>query len=48
MRFPDLLATKPGRALFGLVCLACLPFMAPAAKAALPPAGGDVPEAISP
>jgi PAT family beta-lactamase induction signal transducer AmpG len=35
-------------ALVGLVCLACLPFMKPAAKPAPQPAGADVPEAISP
>jgi len=35
-------------ALVGLVCLACLPFMKPAAKPEPQPAGADVPEAISP
>ena len=40
--------TLTADALFGLVCLVCLPLMAPAAKAALPPPGAEVPEAISP
>jgi PAT family beta-lactamase induction signal transducer AmpG len=34
--------------LFGLVCLACLPFMNAVAKPAAPAAGAEVPEAISP
>ena len=40
--------TLTADALFGLVCLACLPFMKPAAKPAPQPAGAEVPEAISP
>jgi PAT family beta-lactamase induction signal transducer AmpG len=34
--------------LFGLVCLACLPFMNAVAKPAAQAAGAEVPEAISP
>src|SRR5215471_11969424 len=40
--------TLTADALFGLVCLGCLPFMAAAAKAAVPAPGAEVPEAISP
>ena len=41
--------TLTADALFGLVCLACLPFMQTAAKATPPQAAGaEVPEAISP
>ena len=40
--------TLTADALFGLVCLACLPFMRPAAKPVAPPAGAGVPEAIAP
>jgi len=41
--------TLTADATFGLVCLACLPFMRPAARpAARPPAGAEVPEAIAP
>jgi PAT family beta-lactamase induction signal transducer AmpG len=40
--------TLTADSLFGLVCLACLPFMKPAAKPAPPIVGAEVPEAISP
>jgi len=40
--------TLTADALFGLVCLACLPFMKPAAKPEPVPAGAEVPEAIAP
>jgi predicted MFS family arabinose efflux permease len=40
--------TLAADALFGLVCLACLPYMRPAAKPVAPPAGAGVPEAIAP
>jgi PAT family beta-lactamase induction signal transducer AmpG len=40
--------TLTADSLFGLVCLACLPFMKPVAKPAPPIVGAEVPEAISP
>lgn len=40
--------TLTADALFGLVCLACLPFMNTAAKGTPQPAGAEVPEALSP
>jgi len=42
--------TLTADALFGLVCLACLPFMKPAAKAAMSPPspGAEIPEALGP
>ena len=40
--------TLTADALVGLVCLACLPFMKPAAKPVPRPAGAEVPEAFSP
>jgi PAT family beta-lactamase induction signal transducer AmpG len=40
--------TLTADALFGLVCLACLPFMRPARKSAGPSPGAQLPEAIAP
>jgi MFS family permease len=40
--------TLAADALFGLVCLVCLPFMRPVAAPARPPVGSAVPEAIEP